>query len=149
MERWQADLKSLFESEGVDKSGEKKASEVRSHIKKFYSGKVKTVFRKLKKELEKYGREVNVMVGDRSGSIEVNCQGRLELDYKIKVRDIYPYPEALYQDASGNRIWSEGSFREGIEKYNIYDIPEDAILGNFLREYKSRLWALSRQEGLF
>ena len=144
MAKWQDDLKSFFEAQEVDRSGEKKAAELKSHIKKFFSGRVKTVLKKLKKELEKYGREVTVTIGDHSGAIEVGYEGRLELDYKIKVRDIYPYPEALYQDDSGNRIWSEGSFREGVQKYSIYDIPEDAILENFLREYKSRLWALSK-----
>jgi hypothetical protein len=62
----------------------------------------------------------------------------------VKVRDIFPYPETLYQDVSGNRIWAEVSFREGIQKYSIYDLPEDVILENFLREYKSRLWALEK-----
>jgi excinuclease UvrABC nuclease subunit len=145
MEKWKDDLKSIFEAQQVDKSGEKKADEVRSQVKKFFSGKVKPVFKKLKKELEKYDREVNIAIGDHSGAIEVINQGQLELDFKVKVRDIFPYPETLYQDVSGNRIWGEVSFREGIQKYSIYDIPEDVILENFLREYKSRLWALSKE----
>src|SRR4030043_627793 len=145
MEKWKDDLKSIFEAHQVDKSGEKKADEVRSQVKKFFSGKVKPVFKKLKKELERYDREVNITIGDHSGAIEVINQGRLELDYKIKVRDIHPYPETLYQDVSGNRIWGEVSFREGAEKSSIYDIPEDVILENFLREYKSRLWALEKE----
>jgi excinuclease UvrABC nuclease subunit len=144
MDKWQDDLKSIFEAQKVDESGEKKAAEVRSHVKKFFSGKVKPVFKKLKKELEKYDREVNITIGDHSGAIEVINQGQLELDYKVKVRDIFPYPETLYQDVSGNRIWAEVSFREGIQKYSIYDLPEDVILENFLREYKSRLWALEK-----
>jgi hypothetical protein len=144
MEKWKADLKSFFEAQKVDKTAEKKAEELRSHVQKFFSRKVRPVFKKLKKELERYDREVNVTIGDHSGAIEVIHQGQLELDYKVKVRDIFPYPETLYQDVSGNRIWAEVSFREGIQKYSIYDISEDAILENFLREYKSRLWALSR-----
>jgi hypothetical protein len=144
MEKWKDDLKSFFEAQKVDKSGEKKADEVKSQVKKFFFGKVRPVFKKLKKELERYGREVNVSIGDHSGAIEVINQGQLELDYKVKVRDIFPYPETLYQDVSGNRIWGEVSFREGAEKYSIYDIPEDVILENFLREYKSRLWALEK-----
>ena len=66
------------------------------------------------------------------------------MDYKVKVRDVFPYPETLYKDASGNRIWVEGAFREGPGKYGIADIPEDVILENFMREYKSRLWSLSK-----
>src|SRR4030043_1160937 len=145
MEKWKDDLKSIFEAQQVDKSGEKKADEVRSQVKKFFCGKVRAVLKKLKKELEKYGREVNIAIGDHSGAIEVINQGQLELDFKVKVRDTFPYPETLYQDVSGNRIWGEVSFREGVEKYSIYDIPEDVILENFLREYKSRLWALEKE----
>jgi hypothetical protein len=144
MGKWQDDLKSIFEAQKAGKNGEKKADEVKSQVKKFFFGKVRPVFKKLKKELERYGREVNVSIGDHSGAIEVINQGQLELDYKVKVRDIFPYPETLYQDVSGNRIWAEVSFREGIQKYSIYDLPEDVILENFLREYKSRLWALEK-----
>jgi len=144
MEKWKDDLKSFFKDQKDDGSREKKGDEVKSHIKKFFSGKVRSAFKKLKKELERYDREVNIAIRDNSGAIEVNNQGQLELDYKVKVREIFPYPEMLYQDGSGNRIWGEGSFREGIQKYTIYDIPEDVILENFLREYKSRLWALSK-----
>jgi len=144
MEKWKADLKSVFETQKVDKSREKRGDEVKSHVKKFFSGKVKPVFKKLKKELKRYGREVDIAINDNSGAIEVNNQGQLELDYKVKVNGIFPYPETLCQDGSGNRIWSEGSFREGIQKYSIYDIPKDVILENFLREYKSRLWTLSK-----
>jgi len=144
MEKWKDDLKSFFEAQKDDESREQKGEQVKSHVKKFFSGKVRPVFRKLKKELERYGREVNIAIGDHSGGIEVNNQGRLELGYKVKVNGIFPYPETLYQDGLGNRIWSEGSFREGIQKYSIYDIPKEVILENFLREYKSRLWAQSK-----
>lgn len=144
MEKWKDDLKSFFEAQNADKSREKQGDEVKSQVKKFFSGKVRRVFKKLTKELERYGREVNITISDSSAAIEVNNQGQLELDYKVRVNGIFPYPETLYQDGSGNRIWAEGSFREGIQKYNVYDIPEDAILENFLREYKSRLWALSK-----
>jgi hypothetical protein len=144
MEKWKDDLKSFFEAQKVDESGETKADEVKSHVKKFFLGKVKPAFKKLKKELERYGRDVQVAVSESSGAIEVHNQGQLELDYKVKVRGVFPYQETLYQDVSGNRIWAEGSFREGADKYTIYDLPEDVILENFLREYKSRLWALSK-----
>ena len=144
MEKWKDDLKGFFEAQKAGKNGEKKADEVKSQVKKFFFGKVRPVFKKLKKELERYGREGNVSIGGHFGAIEVINQGQLELDYKVKVRDTFPYPETLYQDVSGNRIWGEVSFREGVEKYSIYDIPEDVILENFLREYKSRLWALEK-----
>jgi len=144
MEKWKDDLKTCFEARKADVSPEQNGQQIKSHVKKFFSGKVRPAFKKLKKELEKYDREVNITIGDKSGSIEVNSEGRLELGYKVKVRGVSPYLETQYQDGSGNRIWAEGSFREGIQKYSIYDIPEDAILENFLREYKSRLWTLSK-----
>ena len=144
MEKWKEDLKSSFETQKIDKNREKKRDELKSHLKKFFFAKVRPVFKTLKKELERYDREVEIAIRDNSGAIEVNYKGQLELDYKVKVRDIFPYPETLYRDASGNRIWGEGSFREGIGKYSIYDLPEEVILEHFLREYKSRLWTLSK-----
>jgi hypothetical protein len=144
MEKWKEDLKSFFEERKADGSPEEKDAEIESQVKKFFSGKVRPVFKKLKKELERYGREVHVAVSDNSGAIEVINQGLLELDYRVKVRGKFPYPEMLHKDASGNRIWGEGAFREGPGKYSILDIAEDVILENFLREYKKRLWSLSK-----
>jgi hypothetical protein len=144
MENWKEDLKKLLDSRPAGENREDQAARTQAQVRKFFSGKVKPVFKKLKKELERYGREVRISIGENSGAIEVNYQGQLELDYKVKVRDVFPYPETLYKDASGNRIWGEGAFREGPGKYGIADIPEDVILENFLREYKSRLWSLSK-----
>jgi len=144
MEKWKDELKCLLDNRKIEESRQEKGDEPKSQVKKFYLGKVKPVFKKLKKELERYGRDVQVSIGDSSGAIEVNNQGQLELDYKVKVRGAFPYPETLYKDASGNLIWAEGAFREGPGKYSIADIPEDVILENFLREYKSRLWSLSK-----
>jgi hypothetical protein len=144
MEKWKEDLRNLFEERKADESREEKDAEIKSQVRKFFSGKVRPVFKKLKKELERYGREVHIAVTDNSGAIEVINQGLLELDYKVRVRGTFPYPEMLHKDASGGRIWGEGTFREGPGKYSILDIPEDVILENFLREYKSRLWSLSK-----
>src|SRR4030042_478339 len=124
MEKWKDDLKGLLENREVKEGREDRAAQAQSQVKKFFSGKVKPVFKKLKKELERYGRDVQVSIGDGSGAIEVNHQGQLELDYKIKVRGVYPYPETLYKDASGNRIWGAGAFREGPGKYSAADVPE-------------------------
>jgi hypothetical protein len=142
MENWKDDLKSFFEDQKIDKSQKEKDAEIKSQVKKFYSAKVNPAFKKLKKELERYGREVDIAVSDNFGAIEVNFQGRLEMSYQIKVRRVFPYPEMHYQDSSGNGIWAEGAFKEGVQKYNISDIPKEEIIQNFLREYKSRLWIL-------
>lgn len=144
VDKWKNDLKVLLRSRPTEESRDDQAAELQSEVRKFFYGKVKPVFKKLKKELERYDRTVTVAIGESSAAIEVNYQGRLELDYKVKVRGEFPYPETLYKDGSGNRIWGEGSFREGPGKYGIADIPQDAILENFLREYKSRLWSLSK-----
>jgi hypothetical protein len=144
MEKWKDDLKSLLKDRETDEQREDEGAEIMAQVKKYFSAKVRPVFKKLKKELERYGRNVTIVIGDNSGAIEVIHQGFLELDYKIKVRGPFPYPETLYKDASGNRIWAEGTFREGPEKYSIINMPEDVILENFLREYKSRLWSLSK-----
>ena len=148
MEKWKDDLKSFFEAQKIDKKQEGKKDAIKSDIEKFYSSKVKPAFRELKKELEKYGRDVQVAVGESYGAIEVSYQGRLELNYQVKVRKIYPYPETHYQDRSGNGIWAEGAFRLGIQKFDVYGLSKEEILQNFMREYKSRLWTLYRKSGI-
>jgi hypothetical protein len=145
MENWKDDLKSFFEGQKFDKSQKEKDAEIKSQVKKFYSSKVQPAFKNLKKELERYGREVDIAVSDNFAAIEVNFRGRLEMSYQIKVRQVFPYPEMHYQDSSGNGIWAEGAFREGVQKYSISDIPKEEIIQNFLREYKSRLWILYKK----
>jgi hypothetical protein len=139
---WKDDLKNFFEEGKVDRGRKGEGEELRSQTKKFYSAQVKPAFKKLKKELERYGREVNIAVSDNYAAIEVKYSGRLEMNYQVKVRQGFPYPEMHYQDASGNGIWAEGSFKEGIQKYDVSNLTTEQIIENFLREYKSRLWVL-------
>jgi hypothetical protein len=144
MNDWQDDLKSFFKAQKADSDQRRKDDEINSQVKKFYTSKVKPAFKELKKELERYGRDVQIAVGDRFATIEVNFEGRLELNYQVKVNQVCPYPEMYYQDESGNRIWTEGAFKEGVQKYSVSDLPREEIIKNFLREYKSRLWALHK-----
>ncbi|MFZ2052907.1 MAG: hypothetical protein WAU81_01805 [Candidatus Aminicenantales bacterium] len=145
MKTWKDDLKEFFEEGEVEKTRKKRDAELRSKTKKFYSSRVQPAFKKLKKEVERYGREVRIAVSENFGAIEVEFEGRLELNYQVKVRDIHPYLEIRYQDASGNGIWAEGTFREGVQKADISSLSTEEIIQNFLREYKSRLWILYKK----
>lgn len=146
MKNWKDDLKEFFEEGDIDRARKKRDAEIRLKVKKFYSSRVQPAFKKLKKELERYGREVSIAVSDNIAAIEVEFEGRLELNYQVKVRQVYPYPEIHYQDASGNGIWAEGNFREGIQKFDISSLSTEEIMQNFLREYKSRLWILYKKQ---
>jgi hypothetical protein len=145
MKNWKDELKDFFKEEDIDRAREKKDAELRSRVKKFYLKTVQPAFRKLKKELERYGRGVNVAVSDSLAAIEVEFEGRLELKYQVKVREIHPYLEIHYQDATGNVIWSEANFREGARQVDISGLSTDEIIENFLREYKARLWVLYKK----
>lgn len=77
MENWKEDLKKLLDSRPAGENREDQAARTQAQVRKFFSGKVKPVFKKLKKELERYGREVRISIGENSGAIEVNYQGQL------------------------------------------------------------------------
>jgi hypothetical protein len=145
MANWKDDLKSFFKEEDIDRAREKRDEKLRSEVKKFYLKNVQPAFKKLKKELERYGREVNVAVSDSLTAIEVEFEGRLELKYQVKVREIHPYLEIHYQDAMGNVIWAEANFREGAQQVDISGLSTDEIIQHFLREYKARLWVLYKK----
>jgi hypothetical protein len=145
MEDWKKDLKSFFEVQKIEKRLKDKDDEIKSQVEKFYSTKVRPTLKELKKELERYGREVKIAIGHNFAAIEVSHMGRLELNYQIKVKEVHPYPEVYYQDRSGNGIWAEGSFKLGVQKYTIQDISKEVIIGNFMREYKARLWVLYKR----
>lgn len=145
MANWKDDLKNFFKEEDIDRAGEKRNEKLKAEVKKFYAKTVQPAFKKLEKELERYGREVNVAVSDSLAAIEVEFGGRLELKYQVKVRDIHPYLEIHYQDAMGNGILAEANFREGAQKIDIFGLSADEIIQNFLKEYKARLWVLYKK----
>jgi hypothetical protein len=145
MANWKDDLKDFFKEGDIDRAREKRDEKLRSEVKKFYLKTVQPAFKKLKKELERYGREVNVAVSDSLAAIEVEFEGRLELKYQVKVRDTHPYLEIHYQDAMGNVIWGEGNIREGSQRVEIFGLSTDEIIRNFLKEYKARLWVLYKK----
>jgi hypothetical protein len=145
MANWKDDLKDFFKEEDIDRAREKRDEKIRSEVKKFYLKKVQPAFKKLNKELKRYGRQVNVAVSDSLAAIEVEFEGRMELKYQVKVREIHPYLEIHYQDAMGNVIWAEGNLREGSRKIDIFDLSTDEIIQNFLKEYKARLWVLYKK----
>lgn len=145
MANWKDDLKDFFKEEDIDRAREKRDEKLRSEVKKFYLKTVQPAFKKLSKELARYGREVHVAVSDSLAAIEVEFEGRLELKYQVKVRDTQPYLELHYQDAMGNGIWSEANFREGARQADISGLSTDEIIRNFLREYKARLWVLYKK----
>jgi hypothetical protein len=145
MANWKDDLKSFFKEGDIDRAQEKRDEQLRSEVKKFYLKTVQPAFKKLKKELERYGRDVNVAVSDSLAAVEVEFEERLELKYQVKVRDIHPYLEIHYQDAMGNVIWAEGNFREGSQRIDIFGLSTDEIIQNFLKEYKARLWVLYKK----
>jgi hypothetical protein len=146
MANWKDNLKDFFKEGDIDRAREKRDEKLRSEVKKFYLKTVQPAFKKLKKELERYGREVNVAVSDSLAAIEVEFEGRLELKYQVKVRETHPYLEIHYQDAMGNGIWSEANFREGAQQIDILGLSADEIIQNFLREYKARLWVLYKKQ---
>jgi hypothetical protein len=145
MANWKDDLKDFFKEEDIDRAKQKQDEKIRSEVKKFYLKKVQPAFKKLEKELKRYGRQVNVAVSDSLAAIEVEFEERLELKYQIKVREIHPYLEIHYQDAMGNLIWGEGNFREGAQKVDIFGLSTEEIIQNFLKEYKARLWVLYKK----
>lgn len=145
MANWKDDLKSFFKDEDIDRARDKRDAKRKSEVKKFYMKTVQPAFKKLEKELVQYGREVNVAVSESLADIEVEFEERLELKYQVKVRDIHPYLAIHCQDAIGNVIWSEGNFREGAQKVDIYGLSTDEIIQNFLKEYKARLWVLYKK----
>lgn len=147
MDAWKKDLREFFKAQDAGKKEEKRDDKTKPQVAKFYSSKVKRAFKQLKKELKSHGRDVESSVGEDSASIEVRFEGRLELDYRIKVRDLRPFPETHYLDKNGHGISAEGSFQRGVQGPDILDITEDDIIRNFLVEYKSRLWALAKKDG--
>ena len=142
MAEWKDDLKKFFEERRPGSGTLKAEAGIPPGVRKFYGSVVKPAFRDLRKELERYGREVTVDTGDDHASIEVRFEGRIELNYRIAVEGTRPRPESFYQVPSGGGLRSEGSFKTGARPAEITDVSKDDIMADFLREYRSSMTAV-------
>jgi hypothetical protein len=141
MAEWKDDLRRFFEAKRSGSAAAAVDPKARARVKKFYADGVKPAFKELAKELKSYGREVGIDVGDDHAAIDVRFEGRLELNYRIVVRDGRPHPESHYEVPSGGGIRSEGAFKTGLRPADILDLSKDDIVRDFLREYRSCLGA--------
>ncbi len=139
MTDWKDDLRSFFERRSSDGTGGDVDAGARTEIGKFYASRVKPAFKEIRKELSRYGREVAIDVGEDHASIDVRFRGRLELDYRIVIRERRPHPESYYQVPSGGGLRSEGAFRKGGRPAEMTDLSKDDIITDFVREYRSSL----------
>jgi hypothetical protein len=139
---WKDDLKRFFEERSSGQTVGDADAGSRAEVRKFYASRVKPAFKELRKELRRYGREVAIDVGDEHASLDVRFRGRLELSYRIVVRDGRPHPESYYQVPSGGGLRSEGAFKVGARPPEMADLSKDDIVADFLREYRSCLAAV-------
>ena len=142
MKDWKDDLKDFFrDRERGDAPGEADAGRP-AEVRKFYASRVKPAFKELRRELGRYGREVALDVGDDRASLDVRYHGRLELSYRIVVREGRPRPESFYEVPSGGALRSEGAFRTGGRPAELGDLAKDDIIADALREYRSAMKAV-------
>ncbi len=142
MSDWKDDLKRFFEERSSGPADHEADAGSRAVVRKFYASRVKPAFKELRKELGRYGREVAIDIGDEHATIDVRFRGKLELSYRIVIRDARPHPESYYQVPSGGGLRSEGAFKIGSRPAEMADLSKDDIVADFLREYRSCLAAV-------
>ena len=144
MKDWKKILASFFEKQKEEKGEkEKKHSQEKLRVEKFYATIVNPAFEELKSDFKKYGREVDVYIERRDfASIIVYFEGEEELNYSIEVilypGLAFPRPVIHYTEwASSRRLRAEGFLRKGTQDYDISDITKEEIIEHFLNEYKN------------
>ena len=140
MEDWRKKMEGFFNTvQGIEER-------TTLAVSSFYSTKVEPAFEKLKVELEKYGREVNILKPPLKGgvvsSIEVRYNNKLEFSYTIKVKvtskHACPYIEvwsplinrtevrAIKQDIRGEEL-----------NYDVSVVSEEEIIEDFVQQFIS------------
>jgi hypothetical protein len=139
---WHGELESFFqEKEQKQKDAVQKLANSHGEVSSFFDNVVVPAFEELKSELEKYGREVKIIVMNESALISIRHKGDTELDYTLAVRigtrGASPYPETRFLRLDGKTYCAQGRLREGLQDYTIESITKQEIIRHVLVEYKN------------
>lgn len=106
----------------------------------FFTAVVVPAFEAIDAELQKHGRDAVILSASEGASIRVTFQDKNEINYMIKVKDLYPSVVLrLTDEKDGRRYVAEEYLRSGNQDYTVSDISTDEIIHHFLSKYKQRL----------
>ncbi len=138
MKGWKKDLSDFFEEiEEIEKKKQEKEEKIekeKSKVPSFYDLKVIPVFKELKTELEKHGREVGLLedIDEAIPSIIVRFKGKEEFSYSMRVKTsqdlVSPRPSIYCRSYPVKSSIKDGS--------RMSDISKDDIMQDFLGRYK-------------
>lgn len=138
MKDWKKDLSSFYkEFEEVEKKKQDKEEKIKkekSEVPSFYSLKVIPVLKELKTELEKHGREVELLedIDVAIPSIIVRFKGKEEFSYSMRVKTsqdrVSPRSSIYCRSYPVKSSIKDGS--------RMSDISKDDIIQDFLGRYK-------------
>jgi hypothetical protein len=140
---WHGELESFFqEKEQKQKDVVQKLANTHGEVSTFFDNVVVPAFEELKSELEKYGREVKIILMNESAFISISHKGDTEFDYTLAVRigtrGTFPYPETRFWNRrDGKTYLAQGRLRDGSQDYTIESITKQEIIRHFLAEYKN------------
>jgi hypothetical protein len=143
MADWHGELESFFqEKEQKQKDLAQKLTNTHGEVSTFFDNVVVPAFEELKSELEKYGREVKIILMNESAFISISHKGDTELDYTLAVaigtRGAFPYPETRFLNRrDGKTYHAKGRLRDGSQDYTIESITKQEIIRHVLTEYKN------------
>jgi len=140
MKDWKKDLSDFFNKiEEKERDKEKRIEKKKPEVESFYLSKVNPAFKELKTELEKYGREVvllleNIDIG--TASIIVRFKGKQEFSYSMRVKTsqdrVSPRPSIYCR----RYLLVMSSIKDSSR---MSDISKDDIIQDFRVQYESCL----------
>ena len=118
-----------------------KLKDTKDLVEDYFSSTVTQAFNEFKSALEARDRQVKVVVGKGSASVQVHFHGQVELDYYLNTRissgGASIYPETHNIDSQNGRPFvAEGVLRSGAQDYSFADISKDELIRHMLSEFK-------------
>ncbi len=140
MSDWKNQLREILQA--TEPAEEKRARKMR-RVKAFLADVVVPAFDTFAQQMQEFGRDVEVEVGERQAQLRVLHEGDEEFYFVVQIRAYrkrdFSFPVIPLQDAEGDVYRAEASIRSGPLYHDLTDYSQEGLLEVLVQEYGRHL----------
>lgn len=140
MTDWKDQLREILQA--AETTEEKRARKMR-RVKGFLADVVVPAYDEFAQQMQDFGRDVEVDIGERQAQIRVLHDGDEEFYFDVQIRAYrkrdFAFPVIPLQDAEGDVYRAEASIRSGPLHHDLTDYSREGLLEVLVKEYGRHL----------